>query len=63
MNIETRDYAPHVVRTGWNEGRSRIAMVVHFGLHHIKGNRLPHFSVTATGYENGRDCSAAAATT
>jgi hypothetical protein len=55
MKIETRDYAPHVVRTSWKEGRNSIAMVVHFGLHHIKGNRLPYFSVTASGYENGRD--------
>lgn len=59
MNIETRDFAPHVVRTGWNEQQGartvRVALVVDFGLHHIKGNRQPHFSITATGYENGKD--------
>lgn len=55
MKIETRDYAPHVVRTGWTEGKNRVAMVVHFGLHHIKGNSAPYFSITADGYENGRE--------
>ena len=53
--IERREHAPHVVRTGWKEGNNRIGLVVHFGLHYLRGNRLPHFSITATGYENGRD--------
>lgn len=56
MNIEIRDYAPHVVRTGWTEtDGTRVALVVKFGLHHIRGNSMPHFSITADGYENGRE--------
>lgn len=55
MNIETRDYAPHVVRVGWNEGYNRVAMVVKFGLHHLRGNATPYFSITADGTENGRE--------
>ena len=55
MNIETRDYAPHVVRVGWNEGCNRVAMVVKFGLHHLRGNATPYFAITADGTENGRE--------
>lgn len=55
MNIETRDFAPHVVRTSWTEADgSRVALVVHFGLHYIKGNRMPHFSITGEVREGVR---------
>lgn len=55
MKIETRDFAPHVVRTGWTEeDGTRVALVVQFGLHYIRGNRMPYFSITADVYENGR---------
>jgi hypothetical protein len=56
--IETREHGPHVVRTGWTEhdGRDRISIAVHFGLHYLRGNRLPHFSLTiGSGLVNGRD--------
>lgn len=52
---EVRDYAMTTCRTGWTEGSMRVAMVVKFGLHHIRGNEKPHFSVTVDGYENGRE--------
>lgn len=55
MNIEKRDYAPHVVRCGWQQGNNKIAMAIKFGLHHIKGNKAPYFSVTVDGYTNGRE--------
>lgn len=64
LKIETRDFAPHVVRTGWTVEREpdcigprplRVSLVVKFGLHHIRGNSAPHFSITADGYENGRE--------
>lgn len=55
MKIETRNFAPHTVRMGWTEGKNRIALIVHFGLHNIQGNRSPHFSITADGYENGKE--------
>ena len=54
--IERRDGAPHVVRTGWteNDGRTRLSMVVHFGLHYIEGNSAPYFSIIVDrGRENG----------
>lgn len=55
MNIETRDFAPHVVRTSWTEtDGSRVALVVHFGLRYTKGNRMPYFTITGDGYENRR---------
>jgi hypothetical protein len=58
MNIERRDFAPHTVRTRWNETqgdkKARVSLVTHFGLHAIKGNRAPYFTITADGYENGR---------
>lgn len=60
--IERRDGAPHVVRVGWKEPipgtahiHDRVSMVVMFGLHYLRGNRQPHFSVTADGKRNGRD--------
>lgn len=53
MNIETRDYAPHVVRATFDPKGYIKAM---FGLHHLKGNALPHFSITAEGkYPDGRE--------
>lgn len=52
---EVRDHAPTTCRTGWAEGSDHVAMVVSFGLHHIKGNPAPYFSVTAAGYTNGRE--------
>lgn len=59
LKIETRDFAPHVVRAGWEEKQGsravRVALVVHFGLHHLRGNSSPHFSITADGRENGRE--------
>lgn len=55
MKIETRDFAPHVVRTGWTEANgTRVALVVQFGLHYIRGNSMPYFSITADVYEDGR---------
>jgi len=57
--IKRREGAPHVVRTGWTEtygGRDVcVSMRVYFGLHYIRGNRAPYFSVTADGKENGRE--------
>lgn len=54
--IERRDHAPHRVATGWLEGKDRISIAVHFGLHYIRGNSAPHFSVTiGNGWVNGRD--------
>lgn len=55
IECETRDHAPTTCRTGWTEGDDRIAMVVKFGLHHLRGNSSPYFSVTVDGYENGRE--------
>lgn len=59
MKIETRDHAPHVVRTGWTEQQGsravHVALVVKFGLHHLSGNKAPYFSITADGYEDGRE--------
>jgi len=55
MQIETRDFAPHVVRTGWTDADwTRFTLVVQFGLHHIRGNSMPYFSITADVRENGR---------
>lgn len=53
MDIETRDSAPHVVRTSRDDGRSQL--VVHFGLHYLRGNASPYFSVTAIEYAGGRE--------
>lgn len=53
-SLETRDFAPHTVRTGWNEGNNRFSMVVLFGLQHLQGNQQPYFGVTVDGIENGR---------
>lgn len=64
MKIETRDFAPHVVRLSWEEPRepdcigprvNAFSLVIKFGLHWIKGNRAPYFSITADGWENGRE--------
>lgn len=54
MNVERRDFAPHTVRVGWQENGHRVAMVVAFGLHHLRGNSSPYFSITADGYIDGR---------
>lgn len=44
--IERRDHAPHRVSTGWTEGKDRISIAVHFGLHYIRGNSSPYFTLT-----------------
>lgn len=38
----------------WVEGKDRFAIRVYGGLHYIKPNSRPHFSVTASIWENGR---------
>lgn len=59
MNITKKDGAPDTVRTGWPERRGnrtvQMSMVVSFGLHYIKGNSAPYFSITADGRESGRE--------
>lgn len=55
MIIEIRDFAPHVARTSWTEADDTyVALVAKFGLHYIKGNSTPHFTITADVHENGR---------
>src|SRR4051812_47564544 len=55
-NVEIRDRAPHRVSTGWTEGNDSTTIVVHFGLHYIKGNHAPYFTLTInSGRVNGRD--------
>ena len=58
-SLETRDFAPHTVRTGWTEQQGsrsvRVSLVVKFGLHHLSGNKSPYFSITADGREDGRE--------
>jgi hypothetical protein len=39
----------------WMEGETRIKMRVKGGLHYLKGNTAPYFSITGEGYENGRE--------
>lgn len=41
----------------WRDGKDKIRMRVEGGLHYIKGNSSPYFSLTATTWRNGReDC-------
>lgn len=44
--IERREHAPHRVSTSWTEGKDYISIAVHFGLHFIRGNHAPYFSIT-----------------
>lgn len=37
------------------ETRGNQTLIVKGGLHYIKGNKAPYFSITATLYEDGRD--------
>lgn len=56
--IERREHAPHRVSTGWTEreGKDRVSIAVHFGLHYIRCNSAPYFTLTiGNGYINGRD--------
>lgn len=54
--IEVREHAPHAVRTGWTEGKDYCTIVVYFGLHYIRGNSAPYFTLTInSGKVNGRD--------
>lgn len=59
MMIETREGRPHVVRTSWSEKQGArtvlVSLRVDFGLHYIRGNRAPYFSITADGREDGRE--------
>ena len=50
--------APRRVSTHWteNDGKDRLSIVVHFGLHYIRSNHAPYFSLTIkSGKRNGRD--------
>lgn len=38
-----------------DESGARMRMKVEGGLHYIRGNRAPHFSLTATTWRNGRE--------
>jgi hypothetical protein len=37
------------------DGTDNVFMRVNFGLHYIRGNRAPSYSVTVDGYRNGRE--------
>lgn len=53
LRIERIHAAPCWVRLGWQDGASIYrGLVIKFGLHAMRGNRLPHFGITATEYEN-----------
>lgn len=39
----------------WTENRKEHQLVITGGLHSIRGNSAPYFSITATEYVNGRD--------
>lgn len=46
---------PLLKRLEYTEGNTRVVLKVHGGLHYIKGNSAPYFSLTGDGYENGRE--------
>lgn len=49
---------PRLASYGYtSEGKatSRLRFHVYGGLHHIKGNRKPYFSITASGYDDGSE--------
>lgn len=52
--IERRHGAPLVVRTGWVQDGERHSIAVHFGLHMMRGNDVPYFTLTiGSGRING----------
>lgn len=44
-----------LVTVKWPEHGNQITMHINGGLSYIKGNSAPYFSITADGYENGRE--------
>ncbi len=46
---------PILATASWTEGGKRYTMKVEGGLHYIRGNSKPHFSITADIRENGRE--------
>lgn len=45
---------PVLRRKEYTEGKDRCVLKVYGGLHMIRGNRAPYFTITADLYENGR---------
>ncbi len=46
---------PVLAKTEWTKGKDRYRMTVWGGLHYIRGNAAPHFSLTQSTWRNSRE--------